>query len=397
MNYNIFIKNFTVILLFIMFGLTLNCILISEENEDYQKILFKLGAIPLTQIDKKHWDKFKDYPSISMKGFRLDINGWISPFRRKRIESKLKNEEKVFLNPQKNRSEIIEWYQKYKSLLNTDKYKIEKNPLHFAIMYFLIEIQFSENLALDNKGKLIEIAEAGIGLEELIVNSLRSSIDFNEAIRIYLNVFPKIISNNPEYIYIDFMPMPKKEDLDYIIFLENSIQNMDFELYSRWYFLFMLYKLDESKYRSNFIDFTLENIKVEKNEKKRMRMYVGLIKTGDEKVLKQAGYFIGHDSYTFCRINILNTLCEIGYVDKAIVNSIYEISLGRGKRHKFICIGCDWFSWGNSLIGYLQCIKDSKSLSKGVRKKALKSLSTLIKFKHGSLTEYLNYFNIDLL
>ena len=360
-----------------------------ERNEinDYRDILIELGAFPYREERGSNY--YLDRPVI-----RIDVNGWVPPYYFNTI--KFSNEEKSKYSLSTTKEKWINWYHKYESLLNLHLYNRNRDPELFAIMTFLLDIGNREKLRVTNKKNLIQIVKAGIGLEKKACALISDILTHKEAIDIYKAICPLSLKN---YSLVDLLfCVPKKDETEYLRFLNNSIKNANLSLYSRWYFHFLLYKMDVKKYQERFIQFFSENVLKEKSGIKRSNMYHNTIMLNDLEILKRMSVFLSSDPDTGCRKIILKRLCKIRYVDNEIINVIYSISQGKGKRHRSDAFLDDPTFWQWELMSYLKCVKDSASLDVKLREKLIKTLDALgkVEFRYSESKKYFDFFNIDI-
>jgi hypothetical protein len=140
----------------------------NKKSDKFEQILHELGAFSYAR------ERGKD--RLYKRNIRIDFNGWISPYDFELV--KFSEKEKMKLKLPTSKERMLEWYRKYKSLLDIDKYKKSKDLNHLTIMKFLLEIAWAEKTKIDNKEKLIKLLKAGIGLELEILKVITNSLTF---------------------------------------------------------------------------------------------------------------------------------------------------------------------------------------------------------------------------
>lgn len=363
-----------VLLLFLFWGIIIdgNSILESEK-EKYTKILLEVGAIPIKDIDKKYLDN-SYMPKILTPGVEFDINGWLSPYiiRSTSIRSLITKDKKMIKPPPK-KTDIINWYEKYKYLLNIKEYNKIKHPLHFTIMYFLAQIMLREGLPPKNKVPLIEIYKNKdmnrYEFLNMIRNLLKNNLTYEEAIDCY--------KFNQDYRTLVLFPTPRKSEHDYINYLKRKIESKNSEIYTKWNFYKLLFEMNQNEYKNTLLEYTFRNVLKIDYWHKRLLIYDYISRIKDQLVFKGLSKCILNDPATECREDILYNLCEEKIADKKIIDSVFLLAQNKGAKHYEFTPSRMVNGWEISMLKYLYCIKCNEGLKSQDKEKINKTIKIL--------------------
>jgi len=372
------------LLCFLFILCIMNFSMTNKEEAKYKNILLELGAFPY-QIEKG-----KAY--IVQDTLRIDVNGWISPYDSEFVYLTEEEIKKYNFPPKKNR--ILEWYQKYKTMLDINEYEKSKNSQYLTIMIFLLEIIYNENIEIENIEKLIALAKSGIGLEEKIIRVLMRYRCYKNSIEIFKSI-DSIFLEKYELLELLF-PLPKESEKDYLFFLKSFIRNKKNNIFFKWHFMKLLYQMNKERYKKDFFKISFKCIYLEKNDLRRSNIFKTLISTKDSYVLGKMFYYIGHDPDTVCRESIISKLCDIGYIDDNIVNVIDKISVGESNRHGSRYLHYEPTSWQDHLVSYLSCINkmNSNYAQNAKMNEILNRLEKINFFQYRDPQDYFDFFKI---
>ncbi len=103
----------------------------TEKNSAYEKMLYDLGAFPVTKLTKRPWTNGNP-GKVYSKGQRVDVDGWLPPSR---APGYLRAAERATYGIPKQPLT----YEQYLALLDIDTYKRTHDPMLFLVMRFALE------------------------------------------------------------------------------------------------------------------------------------------------------------------------------------------------------------------------------------------------------------------
>lgn len=343
------------------------------EMGKYTKILLEVGAISVEDIDRKYWVN-SDTPKIFSKGERVDINGWISPYELTLHSGSVLIKVEKPIEKSISKIDLINWYKKYNSYLSLKEYNNkELHPLHFTIMYILVEIMLREGLPIDNKSILIELYKNKVGNRDnfliRIKNLLKDNLTYEEAIDCY--------KFNQDYRTLVLFPTPQKNEHGYINYLKRKIESKNSEIYTKWYFYKLLFEMNQNEYKNTLLEYTFRNVLKIDYWHKRLLIYDYISKIKNQLVFKGLSKCILNDPATECREYILYNLCEEKIVDKKIIDSVFLLAQNKGAKHYEFTPSRMVNGWEISMLEYLYCIKCNEGLKSQNKEKINKTINIL--------------------
>jgi len=340
------------LIIFLFFGYFILGEVEDCKRKEYRNILIELGSIHVTQINSRYW-KNKTTPEINFKGKRYDVNGWISPYTLKNsfFENILTGQQKLIIK-HIYKANLIEWFKKYEDFLNVSYYcPIDKKSMKYTIISFLLEIIYNENLKVERKKGLINLCKMRIDFEKQI-NLILGTLTYPEAMEIY--------QVNKNAYTLKFFPVPLVNELEYRKYLESQVENINIDIFNRWYFYQLLYKSDNKKYRTKFIEFTINNVQTVSNWFYRSKIYISLIELNDDSVFKALSRFLIDDPVTECRELIMDKLMEKDIINDDIAHSVYLMILGKCRQHSHNLVGQDPSEWIMNLLKFVIFLNKNK-------------------------------------
>jgi hypothetical protein len=313
-------------------------------SEEFKRILFSLGAIPVLELDKKFW-RDVETPAVYLKGQRIDVNGWLSPYWAKTSIFLSDEEKEKYGIPKKPLT-----YTEYVSLLAVDEYETTKDPMQFAIMTFVLENMLLEEIEIQNPNDIVKVYEASIGLENLALQLLRNRLSSEEIIRLY--------SKRKDSNLLELLPVPRLEEEGYIKFLEDVAE---VEPVSGWQTLSKLNKMNPQKYGSKLRDFIISRIRQSESFGERKKLYRTLAEIGDEKSLEVLATYLLDDPVTECREAILKAAIKYNLCSKGVVGSAVKLAKGIGAKHEPVTPSRRQNQWRQHLREYLTWVKNNNS------------------------------------
>lgn len=331
-----------------------------EMTEKYKATLRALGAVPVSELDRKFWGDEQGQTAY-LKGERVDINGWLSPYWAK---------SSIFLtDAEKERLGIPKkplTYSEFISLLDVDAYNKTKHPLQFAIMAFVLENMLTEGIEIVDPDGFIKVYDAGIGLEERALSLLKGHVNSDEVMRLY--------EKHGDTRLLDVFPVPRPEEEKYIEFLRTVAEK---EPNRGWFALSLLYTMDKATYKVPFRDFMISKVRATDNSGARIAMYRALVEIEDEKSVEFLAESLLNDPVTESREAIIRAALAGNMCPKKLVDSVIQLAKGVGEEHKSVTVSRMVDQWRHSLREYLIWVKGNNLCDAETRTNAEGALELL--------------------
>jgi TonB family protein len=209
----------------------------------YRIALLEVGALPVEALkgDLEH-----RILQIN-KGMQVDYHGWLSPMDVLQ-NSFFSTERRQELHLPSSKQEIINRCLSLRPLLDPNKYIAERDPLHLILMHFLLKIMDREEFPPSDLTTLLEIFQAGIGLEAETADLLHGRINWRQAGDLYRG------THNRFALWL--MPKPSAQETEYLAYLKETWADKTLDAYDRWYFLDLLVRAQPQEWLEPFFTFT---------------------------------------------------------------------------------------------------------------------------------------------
>jgi hypothetical protein len=305
-------------------------------TEKYKAILYALGAVPVSELDRKLWSD-EEGQTVRLKGQRVDVNGWLSPYWVKSGSFLTGEEKRKYGIPKKPLT-----YTKYVSLLDVDGYKKTRHPLQYTIMAFVLENMLTEGIDIEKSGDMVKVYEAKVGLEERALSLLRDHVNSIEIVQLY--------NKHGDIRLLNVFPVPQPHEERYIKFLSALAEGSSDQ---KWSALNLLYTMDKATYKVKFRDFMIRRIRTTDSWPERIRMNRALAEIGDKKSLESLAASLLRDPATECREAIIRAVRKGNVWSKELVGSGIQLAQGLGGKHKSVTPSRMAGQWRHKLREYL--------------------------------------------
>jgi hypothetical protein len=312
-----------------------------DMTKKYKVTLYALGAVQVSELDRKFWSDEKGQ-AVRLKGERIDVNGWLSPYWAKSDSFLTDAEKQRYGIPKKPLT-----YAKYISLLDVDGYRKAKHPLQYAIMAFVLENMLTQGVEVEEPGDIVRVYEARVGLETRALKLLKNRTTSVEAMRLY--------NKHGDTRLLDVFPVPKPQEEDYIRFLGALAER---EPDQRFHALSLLYAMDKVTYKTNFRDYMVLRIRKSDSWLERGRMYRALVEIGDQKSVESLADSLLKDPVTECREAIIRAALARNLWSKELVGSGIQLAQGLGGQHRTVTPSRMEGQWRHILREYLLWARD---------------------------------------
>lgn len=321
-----------------------------------------MGAVPISKIDRSFWSD-ETGKALYVKGNRIDINGWLSPYWARKGNFLKNGEKERYGSPRKPMA-----YKDYISLFNIDEYTKTNDPLQYAVMAFALEDMLMKGVKIKNCSDIIKIYEANIGLEDRALPLLKECVNSDQAMELY--------NKYHDARLLDIFPLPRPNEDRYIQFLHTLIEK---EPNKGWSIFYILYNMDRVKYSELFRDFVISHAHDISNPHDRIGAYHALIEIGDDISLKFLAASLLSDPVTECREAIVNTALTKKLCSKELIQGIAQLAKGYGDQHTPITPSRMVDQWHHILREYLIWAKDNDLCDLNTRTNAKRAFELLMR------------------
>jgi hypothetical protein len=329
--------------------------------ERLETILYSLGAVPVSELDKKFWNSDRD-PTVYRKGRRVDVHGWLSPYRAQST---------IFLSDaDKERYGIPKeplTYSEYVSLLDIDGYRTTQHPLQYAIMAFVLENMLFQGVEIEDVDPIIAVYEAHIGLEARALSLLKGRVSSDIVMDLY--------NKHGDGRLLDIFPVPQAREERYISFLQRVAE---MEPRNRYVFS-LLYEMDPNTYRVPFRDLMIRAIREPGRGGFHVKAFRGLVEIGDEEAIEILAESLLNDPVTENREEILHAAAKANQCSKRFMDSVLMLARGLGKKHEPETMSRGPDEWQYNLQQYLAWVKDNEGCDAETREEAERALDFLMR------------------
>jgi hypothetical protein len=309
---------------------------------DYNTTLYALGAVPLSAIAREFRSDETDR-AVYLKGERVDVNGWLSPYWVKSDQFLTGAERDRYVTPRQPLT-----YAEYAALLNVDEYKRTKNPQQYAVMAFVLETMLQEGITIENPEDIIKVYEVDVGLDDRVLPLLKDRLNSERAMQLY--------QKRRDARLLDVFPVPSPEEENYIQFLHTMVER---EPDKGWNALRLLYIMDKTRYKEEFRDFTIRRVRETDSWVERLPLYRTLVEVGDEKSIQSLAKSLLSDPVTEDREAIIRTALAVNVYSKELVDSVVQLAKGLGDKHESVTPSRMADQWQLTLHEYLAWVKDN--------------------------------------
>ncbi len=336
----------------------------TESDPKYEKMLYDLGAFPVSKLTQPYWTNGNP-GKVYSKGGRVDVDGWLPPHS---AEGYLTEAERAQYGiPKKPLS-----YEQYMAMLDIDEYKRTHDPMLFVVMRFALECMERNSVPVQKK-EILRVYEAKVGLEPFAVWLLRGKLSSADAMRL-LKTY-----GDEELFWV--LPAPQPDDKAYIAFLAEQASATKWSIFRRQTAYKLLFAVNENAYRTPYREFLLSHVKTTNDWWERSGLYDGLVRMKDEESMKTIREALVHDPITECREQILLYLQEQGEVAPAI-DAILVVVNGQDDKPHSVTVARRLAQWTYTLNEYLEWAKSQKNLDATTSRKVDEAIEKLKAIKY---------------